>query len=136
MNMLKGLAVIALASFAVAAAPAENERFHFALQRSVPAADATVAPPSEIQLWYTQVPQEGSLSVRLVDAGGDLVGTEAPEAQAADPKAFSVEVARPLAAGDYTVAWRGVGDDGHLVQAEFGFTVASAATSVGGAPGR
>lgn len=136
MNRIRALSLIALVLGVAAATPADHTLFHFALARSAPAADATVSPPTEIQLWFTQVPQAGSLSVRVVDAGGELVETGAPNAQADDTKAFSVEISRRLSTGAYTVAWRGVGDDGHLVQSEFSFSVASAATSLDGGVGR
>lgn len=126
MKNFKALGIIALALMAVAAAPGESDRFHFALQRSVPAADATVTPPAEIQLWFTQVPQAGSLSVRVVDGSGDLVATEEPKAHGDDAKAFTMKVGRQLTAGAYTVSWRGIGDDGHVVRDEFGFNVSSA----------
>ena len=136
MNTFRALSILALVVGVAAATPAEHTPFHFALARSAPAADATVTSPNEIRLWFTQVPRDGSLSVRLVDAGGELVETCAPNAQADDTKAFRVEIGRQLPAGSYTVAWRGVGDDGHPVQSEFGFTVASAATSFSGEAGR
>ena len=47
-------------------------------------------------------------------------------AQAADnAPVYSVAVGHTLAAGRYTVAWRGIGDDGHVVQGDFAFTVSA-----------
>jgi len=113
------MAVLVLA----AATPRSESAVHFALSRSVPAADASVSSPAELQLWFTQVPKPGSLSVRLTNARGDLVETPEPRAAEADAKEIHVAVERRLAAGGYRVAWRGIGDDGHVVQGEFGFTV-------------
>lgn len=104
-------------------APRAGDEFHFALARSMPAADAAVPAPSEIRLWFTQVPKPGSLTVRLVNARGDLVQTESPKADETDPKVISLAIRRSIPVGRYTVAWRGVGDDGHVVQGEFGFSV-------------
>lgn len=98
---------------------------HFGLAKSMPAADASVESPASIQLWFTQVPQDGSVSIRLVNAAGDAVETGAPASDGEDDKLFAVTVASPLAAGSYTVAWRGIGVDGHVVRDDFSFSVAA-----------
>jgi len=108
---------------AVAAAFADASEFHFALTKSAPAADSKVSPPSELRLWFSQVPQSGSLSVRLVDAGGDLVETGEPVSDEADAKVVGIAIPHAIGSGTYTVAWRGIGDDGHVVRGEFGFEV-------------
>jgi methionine-rich copper-binding protein CopC len=118
-------AAIALVLISAAAAPTVATDVHFGLARSVPAADATVPSPAELQLWFTQVPKAGSLTVRLVDGRGSLVETPEPRAAENDAKEIHVAVPRRLGAGTYTVAWRGIGDDGHIVQGEFGFAVAA-----------
>lgn len=96
---------------------------HFGLAKSMPAADSSVSSPEGLQLWFTQAPQEGSVSIRLVDGAGDLVETGEPVRNGEDPKLMEVSVPNTLAAGAYTVAWRGIGDDGHVVRNEFGFAV-------------
>jgi len=116
-------AMLALALVMAAATPRSAVDVHFALARAVPAADASVSPPSELQLWFTQAPKPGSLSVRLIDGRGELVVTPEPRASEADAKEVHVAIERRLSAGGYRVAWRGVGDDGHVVQGEYGFTV-------------
>jgi methionine-rich copper-binding protein CopC len=115
--------VLALALVMAAATPRPENDVHFALARAVPAADASVASPAELQLFFTQVPRPGSLSVRLTNAGGDLVETPEPRAAENDAKEIHVAIERRLAAGGYRVAWRGIGDDGHVVQGEYGFRV-------------
>lgn len=112
---------ILLALGAVAAA----DVLHFGLSRSVPAADTTVAKPAEVRLWFTQVAKEGSVSIRVVDAAGNAIEAAAPARDEADGRIYAVAIARPLSAGRYTVAWRGIGDDGHVVTGDFGFTVSS-----------
>jgi len=119
-------AAIALVVVLAAAAPAADAVRHFALARSIPAADATTASAEAIRLWYTQVPQEGTLTVRLVGPAGDLVATEAPAADPDDRAAITVPVPSRLPVGRYGVAWRGAGDDGHVMSGEFAFTVAAA----------
>jgi methionine-rich copper-binding protein CopC len=47
--------------------------------------------------------------------------TKDPESDAV----FFVKPSAPLAPGRYTVSWRGVGDDGHAVTGDFGFSVSA-----------
>jgi hypothetical protein len=103
--------------------PARSYLRHFALSRSVPAADASVPPPQEIRLWFTEVPQESSLSVRLIGGSGQAVETGPLEQEPEDGKVFHLSIEGALAAGGYTVAWRAIGSDGHVVRGDFGFTV-------------
>ncbi len=91
----------------------------------MPAADSTVPSPEEVRLWFTQEPQENSVSIRVIDGAGDALATSEPTRDAADRKIMSVSVDRRLPAGAYTVAWRGIGDDGHVVRGDFGFTVSA-----------
>jgi methionine-rich copper-binding protein CopC len=110
--------------FAVAATAAADV-LHFGLSRSVPAADATVTTPAEVRLWFTQVAKEGSVGIRVLNAAGAAMETAAPARDEADGRVYAVAITRPLAAGRYTVAWRGIGDDGHVVTGDFGFTVSA-----------
>ena len=120
----RSLLIPALAGlFTVAGCAAiDHEALHFALSRSMPAKDATVAPPGELRLWFTQEPQENSISIRLM-AGGEPVETGPAEEDPDDGKVFSVAVEDALGAGDYTIAWRGLGRDGHVVRGEIPFSV-------------
>lgn len=95
---------------------------HFALSRSEPAAEATVSPPEELRLWFTQAPQENSMSVRLMAADAP-VETGPPIAAAGDDKVYSVAVGQSLEEGGYTIAWRAMAADGHVVRGEIPFTV-------------
>lgn len=108
-----------------AALPGVSGLVHFGLRTSSPAADATVAAVDEIRLTFTQVPQENSATIRLVNAGGDLVETGELQSDPNEATTVFVTVDVPLADGRYTVAWRGIGDDGHVVRGDFGFTVAA-----------
>ncbi|MGB1780339.1 MAG: hypothetical protein ACPHQP_12345, partial [Longimicrobiales bacterium] len=49
----------ALALALVAAAPSAAP--HFGLSKSMPEAGSTVTSPEEVRLWFTQVPQEGTV---------------------------------------------------------------------------
>ncbi len=96
---------------------------HFALSKSAPEPDANVPAPAEIRLWFTEEPQDNSISIRLLDSRGDRVETGEVTQDREEPTVFSVSIDRMLSAGSYRVAWRGIGQDGHPVRGDFAFTV-------------
>lgn len=98
---------------------------HFGLAKSAPEADATIAPPAEVRLWFTQAPADGSVTVRVVDAKDGLVAADSLRQDADDSKAFRVAFPEPLEAGRYSVRWRGIGQDGHAARGRFSFWVRS-----------
>jgi len=106
------------------AAPSGANRFHFGLANSIPAAQATVETATEVRLSFTEAPSAGTVSIRLVDAKGELVAAGDPTQDPTDPKTYSVAIPNGLGDGGYTVSWRGMGADGHVVRGDFGFTVA------------
>ena len=69
------------------------------------------------------ISRHGSVTIRLIDAGGDLVETGEVMRSDEDPKMMWVDVDGDVAAGAYTVAWRGIGDDGHVIRDDFTFSV-------------
>ena len=99
------------------------EFFHFALTRSAPAADAAVAAPGEVRLWFTEAPEGNTVGIRLIDRAGAAVATTEVAADPESDAVFFVKPAAPLSAGHYTVSWRGIGDDGHPVTGDFAFSV-------------
>ncbi len=120
LSIALGLAVLvpgANAPTDAAAAP------HFSLSKSAPAADTAVPSPEEIRLWFTQEPQENSMSIRLVDGSDSLVEIGEPTQDEEDGRVFAVAVPTTLTSGSYTVAWRAIGQDGHVVRGDFSFTV-------------
>lgn len=118
---------LALAGATVAATDAPTaslDLVHFELKKSAPEKDAhLMASPSEIRLWFTQEPQDGSTSIRLITAGGDEAPTGDVVQSDEDPTVFSVAVQGALAGGMYTVSWRALGQDGHVVRDTFQFMV-------------
>jgi len=96
---------------------------HFELSRSEPGAEATVQSPSEGRLWFTQVPQENTTSIRVLEPKGDPLHTGEVIQDASDGQAFSVALHGALPPAIYTVSWRSMGSDGHVVKGEFTFTV-------------
>jgi methionine-rich copper-binding protein CopC len=116
------LAVLALAG----GQPPAPGFAHSLLVRSQPGRGATVArAPERVRLWFSErlEPAYATLSVwseagAQVDAGDAAVGTE-------DPTMLSV-TAPNLASGYYTVRYRVLSVDGHLVESSFTFTVKAA----------
>lgn len=96
---------------------------HTPLTASVPAAKATVpAPVREIVLEFGG--DVRLTAVVLTDAqGGNKKVAAAPPAVA---KRFALAVEEELKAGTYTVNWRAVGADTHVVSGDFRFTVSAA----------
>ena len=114
----------ALLLVATAAVPGP-EVPHFALSKSSPEAGATVASPGEVRLWFTEEPQDGTVQIRLV--GADEAGVHVMDVaqDGDDVTSFFIELHGTLPPATYTVSWRGMGDDGHVVRDAFEFTVAA-----------
>ena len=56
-------------------------------------------------------------------ADSSLVDLGDVKADADDAKVFSAAIQDDLAAGQYTVIWRTMAADGHVIRGDFGFTV-------------
>ena len=100
----------------------DHRALHFTLSKSEPAADATVSPPEELRLWFTEAPQDNSTSIRLM-AGDAPVETGPATPDSDDDKVYSVAVGHPLGAGGYSIAWRSMAADGHVVRGAIPFSV-------------
>ena len=114
---MKRLLAIAL-GFAVAVAA----HAHTPLKASSPAADASVAAPTAVDLTFGG--DVRLTSVSLTDSAGAAKHLDAVPTAIAST--FSLAVHEPLAPGAYKVVWRAVGGDTHIITGEFGFTVTAA----------
>lgn len=127
MRTLVVCAVVAVL-LAVSGAGADPVARHFELKRSLPAADSALATmPDRVQLWFTQAPQLEGARIRLVDASGGLLPLGDVAAADGDPTSLLAAVPEAVAPGRYTVHWRAMAQDGHMVSGEIPFTL--------GAPG-
>ncbi len=113
------LAAAAL-GIAVAAAPVAALA-HARLVASTPAAGTTVAAPERISLTFSERVVPAFSGFDLVDAAGREVAVRATVSE--DGKTLSARLARPLAAGAWTVNWRIASGDGHRMTGSYGFTV-------------
>lgn len=96
---------------------------HAYLVKAIPAQRAVVySAPAHVQLWFNERLEPRFCTVSVVDAGGKPVDLGNPEVAADNPKELSVGV-KPLSAGVYTVQFRVLSVDGHVVENRFTFTV-------------
>jgi methionine-rich copper-binding protein CopC len=92
---------------------------HTKLATTTPAANASVATPRAIELAF-----EGDVrltSVSLTDGLGAAKQLDA--VPTAVGSKFELAIRDTLVPGDYTVVWRAVGGDTHIVSGEFAFKV-------------
>ena len=122
---VRRLASLVAASAAVSAVSAWSAPFHLHLVKSVPAANATVgAAPDSIRLWFSQAPELKVTSVKVTGPGTTAVSI-APLAER-DSSLVVAPVKGKMAAGAYTVAWRTMSKDGHVVKGTFAFRIGAA----------
>jgi len=99
---------------------------HFQLDRSEPADEATLdAPPTEIRLWFTQVPQMEGARIALLDDAGERVALGEVKQGAEDRKMIHAPIEARITDGDYRIRWRAMAQDGHVVDGELTFSVSS-----------
>jgi methionine-rich copper-binding protein CopC len=96
---------------------------HASLVRSAPARRATlVRAPDRVQLWFSERLEGRFSRLSVWDGAGRQVDFRDVRVDADDPKKLSVGLP-PLAPGAYLVRFRVLSVDGHVVEAEFPFTV-------------
>jgi methionine-rich copper-binding protein CopC len=96
---------------------------HAALVRSIPAARAELRrSPASVQLWFNERLEAAYSSVSVVDQSGKRIDEQDVRVGPEDSKLLSVSLPA-LAPGSYTVRFRVLSIDGHVVQSEFPFTI-------------
>jgi copper transport protein len=135
------VAVLALAGVGVLASPASA---HALLERSYPAAGASLPQaPHTMLLYFTEAPEPSLSTVSLLNSSGQAVpGVGKPAPAPGNAQELRVPLPR-LADGVYTVSWRTVSKvDGHVTGGSFAFGigvqpssgVATAQAAKGGSP--
>lgn len=106
---------------------------HLALVSSSPSAGETIAgAPDALRLRFTQAVQLAFSEVRLSGPDGAVaIGelTVAPDSA----QVLVAPITRALPPGEYTVAWRVAGPDGHPISGEYGFRLAGGLPASAGA---
>ena len=96
---------------------------HAYLVKSVPARRATLfSSPARIQLWFNERLEPRYSSASVVDPDGKRVDLDNAQVMSEDPKQLSIGV-KQLLSGRYTVKFRVLSVDGHVVEQNFYFTI-------------
>jgi hypothetical protein len=93
---------------------------HTKAVKTLPAADATVAAPTTVQVWFNETP-DVKVSKLTLEGPSGAVKLGAVKAAAENSIAAAVEGA--VADGKHTVSWQTAGKDGHVIKGTFAFTV-------------
>ena len=121
---------MALAVLAVAAPAARATALHFHLVKSMPRTEAMLeTAPTEIKLWFSEEPQEGATSLRLVGPGDEMVELGEVARSKDDASMVFAKVSGQVPMGVSKIMWRAMGRDGHVVRGEYTFSVHSAESS-------
>jgi methionine-rich copper-binding protein CopC len=122
--MIRFAAVLSLLIGMVSLVGAGTPERHMALVKSEPGADSTVtAAPTALKLYWSQTPKLPVTTIRLSNATNQAVTLGTPKTDEQDAKILSVPVTGTVAPGVYTVTWRTAGDDGHILNGTYKFTV-------------
>ncbi|WP_396215987.1 copper resistance protein CopC [Gemmatimonas sp.] len=98
---------------------------HLKLKAMFPGKDTTlVSSPDAVKLWLSEPADLPATKVAIADAAGTAVPVAklTRGAQSADP--VVAKFTSPLASGKYTVTWKAMSKDGHVVSGVYSFTVA------------
>lgn len=96
---------------------------HAYLVKSVPAGRATLfTSPGKIQLWFNERLESRFSSVAVLDSNGKRVDVDNAQVLPEDAKQLSIGV-QQLPSGRYTVKFRVLSVDGHVVEQSFPFTI-------------
>jgi methionine-rich copper-binding protein CopC len=117
---LTALATVVLAAPAILTA---TSRFHLKLDKSEPADKSTIAQaPAELKLWFS-AKVDLKLTKVALKHGTDSVALGALTTTDSAKAPLVAKVLKPVPPGAYTVEWRTMGADGHVVKGTFGFTL-------------
>jgi copper resistance protein C len=116
-------AILRTATSLVVALAATAALAHAQLEKAVPAVGATVAPPSEVRLKFSEGVEPRFSGIALAAEGGAAVSLGRPSVDPADNSVLIAKIEKPLLPGLYTVTWHAVSVDTHRTQGSFTFTV-------------
>lgn len=99
-------------------------RRHLKLVKSSPAADTVLAKaPTVIRLWLSEPAELLATRIALKTAAGVAVKTSAVTRAVTKAAPLEAKIATSLANGAYSVTWKAMSKDGHVVNGTFAFTV-------------
>ena len=116
---------ITMALGGLAASPALG---HASQVSSAPEADAVLdAAPSEVRIEFESALMDTGAALVVTGADGEVVSDAAPTLER---MAIRVAVDPAAAAGEYTVAYRVVSEDGHTITSTYTYTVAAGSSAI------
>ena len=93
---------------------------HTHLEKSTPAENSVMATaPSQLALHFSEATRLTAVSIQK-DGDKESMHVSALPAQASEDMSVPLE---PLGPGKYTVSWRAIGDDNHVMSGTLHFTV-------------
>ena len=96
---------------------------HAILVKSQPAKDETVnVAPKKVDLWFNDPVKNDYLALAVIDSEGKRVDNHDAEQSLTDGSNIHATVA-DLPPGTYTIRYRVVSEDSHIVTGKFQFTV-------------
>jgi methionine-rich copper-binding protein CopC len=124
---VRGAARWAAAGLALAlllgAAAVDSARAHAVLVRSAPSHRAVLGlPPERVDLWFSEKLEPAYSTVSIWNEAGGQVDERDARVTPDDPRRLSVSFGT-RASGQYTVKYRVLSVDGHIVDNRFTFTV-------------
>ena len=121
--MIRPLAAALLLAFGTAAWA------HAALTKSIPGNREVLArSPASIHLKFNEKVEAKFSKVSLEDAQGAPIALGTPTVAPDDAYALQASVSGPLAPGRYTVRYRVLSQDGHVIERSFVFTIGTPKT--------
>lgn len=108
--------------------PAASALAHSQLVKAEPPRRAVLTkPPTQVRLWFNEHIEGDYASLVVLDAKQQPISDRTPTLTADDPKSIVLPLPE-LAPGKYSVKFRVLSVDGHVVESSYDFTVK------GGAP--
>ncbi|MCU1750227.1 copper homeostasis periplasmic binding protein CopC [Pseudomonas sp. 6D_7.1_Bac1] len=119
MQLKKTLTAVALLGSLFAAS---SVFAHAHLKSATPAADSSVAAPTELRLVFSEGVEANFTKVDI-SKDGVAVAVKSIATESADKKTLVVTPAAPLTAGNYKVVWHAVSVDTHKSDGSYSFKV-------------
>lgn len=96
---------------------------HATLVKSDPPRRASLSlPPKQIQLWFNEKIEGSYASVTVLDSNKNSITENSPEVVLDDPKSVVLNIPQ-IEPGRYTVQYRVMSVDGHVIESSFEFSV-------------
>ena len=117
-------AVVVIAAVAVPMVSQADMIPPLRLPASFPAKDTTLASaPEDVKLWLSEPADLATSRIAVTDAAGAAVPTAKLTRGVRSDDPIVAKFTKAPGNGKYTVKWKAMSDDGHVVDGTYGFTV-------------